>query len=90
MSKMYCSVLVTLCVMPCVALSVEMSVIWDSNIQSYGLRKGKDDNHISLVNFRNDINKTGYVYCGHTSADGFISKLRRLLPLVPPPEKLTS
>lgn len=59
---MYCLVLVILCLMPCVALSVEMSVIWDTNIQSYGLRKGKADNHISLVNFRNDINKTGWAY----------------------------
>jgi len=55
------AIFVALCLVPSVVLSTELSVIWDSNIQSYGLRKGKVDNYISLVNFRNDINKTGWV-----------------------------
>jgi len=54
----YCLVFVILCLIPNVA-SVEMSIIWDSNLQTYALHKGKADNRISLVNFRNDINNTG-------------------------------
>jgi len=56
---MYCTIFVALCLVPSVVLSVEMSVVWDSDIQSYGLRKGKADDYVSLLNFKNDINNTG-------------------------------
>lgn len=59
--KMFNTVFVVLCFVPSITLSSELSIVWDSNMQSYGLRKGKVDNYISLVNFKNDINKTGYV-----------------------------
>ena len=58
---MYCTIFVALCIIPSVVLSVEMSVVWDSNIQSFGLRKGKVNDYVSLLNFKNDINNTGYV-----------------------------
>jgi len=58
---MQCISFVVLCLVPCVVLSTELSIIWDSKLDSYGLRKGKVGGYISLLNFKNDINKTGYV-----------------------------
>jgi len=52
-------VIFALCIAPSLVLSTEFSIIWDSNIQSYGLRKGRVDGYISLMNFKNDINNTG-------------------------------
>jgi len=58
---MISNIFIALFLVPSVVLSVELSVIWDSKIQSYGLRKGKVDGYISLLNFKNDVNKTGQV-----------------------------
>ena len=60
-TKMHCGIFVTLCLVPSVVLSIELSIVRDSNIQSYGLRKGKVDDYVSLLNFKNDVNKTGQV-----------------------------
>lgn len=59
---MISNIFIALFLVPSVVLSVELSVIWDSKIQSYGLRKGKVDGYISLLNFKNDVNKTGWAY----------------------------
>jgi len=57
--KMYFAFFVCSCLIPYVLASVELSVVWDSNIGSYGLRKGKVDEYISMVRFEDDVNKTG-------------------------------
>jgi hypothetical protein len=42
--------------------SVKLSIIWDEKISSYGLRRGSADDYISLVEYRSEINKTGWDY----------------------------
>jgi len=56
---MHYAIFVVLFLVPGITSAIELSVIWDQNIQSYGLREGKADDYISLLNFNNDINKTG-------------------------------
>lgn len=42
------------------ALSKELSIVWNEKLQSYGLEKGVAKSYISLASFKNDINSTGY------------------------------